>query len=163
MTYRHPIIADRDPFIELRDALCDNESIIDSLRYLILEEGYGRAEIAREFKGGGKLNRLVRGDLSLPVGGASDVLRAIYPAEIRDDGKLHAIAGDTWIALVEWAADGTQSASVVHQYGNATLDQESPHYADQAQLFVDEKWRTALFERADIEAVATRRYRPGRE
>ena len=111
----------------------------------------------------GELNRLVRGDLSLPVSGASDVLRAIYPAEVRDDGKLHATAGDTWIALVEWAADGTQSASVVHQYGNATLDKSSPHYADQAPLFVAEKWRTALFERADIEAVATRRYRPGRE
>ncbi|MCB9609832.1 MAG: hypothetical protein H6716_24790 [Polyangiaceae bacterium] len=60
MNYSHPIIAERDPFIELRDTLCDNESIIDSLRYLILEEGYGRAEIVREFKGGGKLNRLVR-------------------------------------------------------------------------------------------------------
>ncbi|MEO9470476.1 acylase [Parasphingorhabdus sp.] len=111
----------------------------------------------------GEVNRLVRGDLSLPVSGASDTLRAIYPAEIRDDGKLHAIAGDTWIAMVEWDKDGKQSASVIHQFGNATLDKNSPHYADQAKLFVTEKWRTALFEREDIEAVATRRYRPGRE
>ena len=63
MNYSHPIIAERDPFIELRDTLCDNESIIDSLRYLILEEGYGRAEIAREFKGEGKLNPYARGQL----------------------------------------------------------------------------------------------------
>ena len=111
----------------------------------------------------GEINRLVRGDLSLPVSGASDTLRAIYPKEIRDDGELHASAGDTWIAMVEWDQTGQQSASVVHQFGNATLDQTSPHYADQAELFVAEEWRTALFERADIEAAATRRYRPGRE
>ena len=111
----------------------------------------------------GEINRLVRGDLSLPVSGASDTLRAIYPAEIRDDGKLHAIAGDTWIAMVEWDRAGKQSASVIHQYGNATLDKKSPHYADQARLFVAEKWRKALFERSEIEAAATRRYRPGRE
>lgn len=111
----------------------------------------------------GEVNRLVRGDLSLPVSGASDTLRAIYPAEIRDDGKLHATAGDTWIALVEWDKDGKQSASVIHQFGNATLDKSSPHYADQARLFATEKWRTVLFEREEIEAVATRRYRPGRE
>ena len=111
----------------------------------------------------GEVNRLVRGDLSLPVSGASDTLRAIYPAEIRDDGRLHAIAGDTWIAMVEWDRTGNQSASVVHQYGNATLDQASPHYADQAKLFVAEMWRAALFDRPQIEAAATRRYRPGRE
>ena len=110
----------------------------------------------------GEINRLVRGDLSLPVSGASDTLRAIYPKEIRDDGKLHASAGDTWIAMVEWDQTGQQSASVIHQFGNATLDQTSPHYADQAELFAAEEWRTALFDRADIEAAATQRYRPGR-
>mgnify|MGYP001799747455 CR=1 FL=1 len=111
----------------------------------------------------GEINRLVRGDLSLPVSGASDTLRAIYPKEIRDDGKLHAIAGDTWIAMVEWDQAGQQSASVVHQFGSATLDVNSPHYADQAELFAAEQWRKALFERAEIEAVATRRYRPGKK
>jgi acyl-homoserine-lactone acylase len=111
----------------------------------------------------GEINRLVRGDLNLPVSGASDTLRAIYPKEIRHDGKLHAIAGDTWIAIVEWDKTGKQSASVVHQYGNATLDVNSPHYADQAKLFAAERWRSALFERSEIEAIATRIYRPGRE
>ena len=110
----------------------------------------------------GEINRLVRGDLSLPVSGASDTLRAIYPKEIRDDGKLHAIAGDTWIAIVEWDQTGEQSASVVHQFGNATLDANSPHFADQAELFATEQWRTALFEHSEIEAAATRLYRPGK-
>ncbi len=111
----------------------------------------------------GKVNRLVRGDVNIPIGGGSDTLRAIYPAEIRDDGQLHASAGDTWMALVEWDVDGKVSADVIHQFGAATLDETSPHFADQAPLFAAQKWRKALIERADIEAVATRRYRPGRD
>ena len=111
----------------------------------------------------GQVNRLVRGDVNIPIGGGSDTLRAIYPAEIRDDGQLHASAGDTWIALVEWDENGDVSADVIHQFGAATLDEASPHYADQASLFAAQQWRTALIERADVEAVATRRYRPGRK
>ncbi|MEM9938794.1 MAG: acylase [Pseudomonadota bacterium] len=109
----------------------------------------------------GEVNRLVRGEVNLPLDGASDTLRAIYPAEIRDDGYLHASAGDTWIALVEWREDGSQSADIVHQFGNATLDASSPHYADQAPLFAKKDWRKALLTREDIEANASCTYRPG--
>ncbi|MEL6857400.1 MAG: acylase [Pseudomonadota bacterium] len=110
----------------------------------------------------GDVNRLVRGDVSLPVSGGPDILRAIYPAEIGETGILAASAGDTWIALVEWDAEGNQTAEVIHQYGAATLDESSPHYADQAPLFVAEDWRPALLTRDDVEANAARTYRPGR-
>ncbi len=110
----------------------------------------------------GEINRLVRGDVSLPVSGGPDILRAIYPSEIGDDGILKANAGDTWIALVEWDAEGNQRADVIHQYGAATLDASSPHYADQAPLFAAEEWRPALLTREDVEANAARTYRPGR-
>ncbi|MEL7130617.1 MAG: penicillin acylase family protein, partial [Pseudomonadota bacterium] len=109
----------------------------------------------------GEVNRLVRGDLSLPIGGASDTLRAIYPAEIGDRGILVAAAGDTWIGLAEWGEDGEVRADVIHQFGSAVLDAASPHYADQARLFAEEGWREALLDKADIEANASRRYRPG--
>jgi penicillin amidase/acyl-homoserine-lactone acylase len=129
----------------------------DAFRFAVnyLTTHYGR--IDPEW---GEVNRLVRGNINLPIDGAPDVLRAIYPAEIRDDGKLHANAGDTWIALVEWAEDGQMSADVVHQYGSATLDESSPHYSDQAEIFVNREWRRALRTRAEIEAHATRTYRP---
>ncbi|PHR61837.1 MAG: hypothetical protein COA43_01320 [Robiginitomaculum sp.] len=108
----------------------------------------------------GELNRLTRGDLSLAVDGGPDILRAIYPQEIGDDGKLNAVAGDTWIALVEWDENGDVSADVIHQYGAATLTENSPHYADQAPLFVKKQWRKALLGEKDIRAKASRIYRP---
>ena len=123
----------------------------------LLQTNYGR--IDPEW---GEVNRLLRGETDLPVSGGPDILRAIYPADMREDGKLYANAGDTWIALVEWTADGAQSADVIHQYGAATLDESSPHYDDQAPLFANEEWRPALLTRAEVEANATRTYRPGR-
>lgn len=110
----------------------------------------------------GEVNRLVRGTVSLPISGAPDTLRAVYPKEIRGDGELHMSAGDTWIALVEWDAGGNQTASVVSPFGSATLDENSPHYADQATLFAEGKWRRALLSRAEVQADTTRTYRPGR-
>ncbi|WP_241765127.1 acylase [Hyphomonas beringensis] len=111
----------------------------------------------------GEVNRLVRGGVDLPLSGAPDTLRAVYPAGIREDGELHMSAGDSWIALVEWDRDGTQTARVIHNFGSATLDSASPHYADQAPLFAAEGWRTALTDWDAIEANAERIYRPGKD
>ncbi len=122
----------------------------------LLTKNYGR--IDPEW---GEVNRLVRGDLSLPVSGTSGTLRSIHPAAIRDDGRLHATAGDTWIALVEWDGDGGVTAHTVHQYGSATLDAASPHYDDQAALFAGEELRLFPFSREAVLAEATARYRPG--
>jgi len=129
----------------------------DAFRFAVnyLQEHHGR--IDPEW---GEINRFIRGDVNLPIEGAPDVLRAIYPAEIRNDGQLHANAGDTWIALVEWAADGSMRADLVHQFGSAVLDENSPHYDDQAEMFVKGKWRRALRDRDQIKEHATRIYTP---
>lgn len=123
----------------------------------LLNANYGRIDPSW-----GEVNRLVRGDVDVPLSGGPDILRAIYPVAMREDGRLHANAGDTWIALIDWDADGNQTAEVIHQFGAATLDESSPHYADQAPLFAAEEWRSALLTREDIEANAARTYRPGR-
>jgi penicillin amidase/acyl-homoserine-lactone acylase len=111
----------------------------------------------------GEVNRLVRGHVSLPISGGPDTLRAVYPDAMRDDGELHMTAGDTWIALVEWDRQGHQVARVINPYGSASLDKASPHYADQAPLFVAEEWRKAHLTREDVLANATRTYHPGRD
>ena len=88
--------------------------------------------------------------------GRPDALRAIYPAEIRNDGILCANGGDTWIALVEWDSNGNRSADVIHQFGAAILDEGSPHYAHPTKLFVEKKWRKALLDRAEIQKITVR-------
>jgi penicillin amidase/acyl-homoserine-lactone acylase len=108
----------------------------------------------------GDVNRLMHGDVNIAIDGAPDVLRAIYPSEIREDGLLFADAGDTWIALVEWDANGKLSADVIHQFGSATLDTNSPHYADQAEMFAQHRWRKALRDKEEIRQHAERTYRP---
>ncbi|MCH7980632.1 MAG: penicillin acylase family protein [Proteobacteria bacterium] len=123
----------------------------------LLMESYGQLD--PEW---GELNRIVRGDVNLAIGGGPDILRAVYSAGDPVDGKLQAVAGDTLIILAEWPADGSVKASTIHQFGSATLDENSQHYADQVALFVDEKFRPVLLDRADIEADASATYWPGK-
>lgn len=126
----------------------------DDAVYLLMET-HGR--IDPEW---GEVNRLVRGATDLPVNGGPDTLRAVYPKEIRQDGRLHASAGDTWMALVEWDETGAVTADVIHNFGSATLDEASPHYGDQAPLFAAQQWRRAVFDEAELRANAKRIYRP---
>jgi acyl-homoserine lactone acylase PvdQ len=106
------------------------------------------------------VNRLVRGDLELPIDGGPDLLRAVY-GERRDDGTLEGVAGDAYVLVVEWDRFGAFSGRSIHQYGSATLDEESPHYADQAPLFVDREFTPVLLDAEEVLDDAVRTYRPG--
>lgn len=110
----------------------------------------------------GAVNRLIRGDLSLPVDGGPDTLRAIYSVADLSKGPGEAVAGDTYIMLVEWLPDGNQRLRTVHQFGAATLQQSSPHFADQAPLFAQEEFKEPAMALSALLTEATRDYRPGR-
>jgi acyl-homoserine-lactone acylase len=109
----------------------------------------------------GDVSRHVRGKLNLPVGGGPDTLRAIYGLRMKDDGFLTNVAGDGLYYLLSWDADGEQKIRGIHQYGAATLDETSPHYADQAQDYVDEVLHDPLFDAQARAPLIERRYRPG--
>ncbi len=109
----------------------------------------------------GQVNRLRRGGLNLAVDGGPDIYRAIYGAP-QADGTLTGVAGDTLVMFVEWDKAGRLSSRSVHQFGAATLDAQSPHYADQATLFVAMKTKPVRFTRAELEGHVTRDYLPGR-
>ena len=64
--------------------------------------------------------------------------------------------------FVSWDKAGKLSSQSIHQYGSATLDKASPHYADQGKLFVEMKTKPVLFNRADLAGQIERSYRPGR-
>ena len=110
----------------------------------------------------GQINHLHRGALELPLDGGPDTLRAVY-GDLADDGHIHATVGDSFIMLVEWGKDGAVHSESVHQYGAATLDASSPHYADQAPMFAEKHFKPVPFDRAAVTASAAKTYRPGRE
>lgn len=140
---------DEAPHPDRREALA--KAVAD------LTAGHGR--IDPEW---GAVNRLVRGDLSLPLDGGPDTLRAIYSIADLSKGAGEAVAGDTYVMLVEWSAGGVQRIRTIHQFGSATLDPSSPHYADQAPLFAQEEFKEPAMTLDALLKGATRDYRPGR-
>lgn len=112
----------------------------------------------------GEINRLSRGNLDLPLDGAPDVLRAIYGAheDFTQTGILKAFAGDTHIMVADWDLQGQLNLKSIHQYGAATLDDMSPHYADQAPLFARGEYKPMLMSLAALLPHAQRDYSPGK-
>ncbi len=108
----------------------------------------------------GEVNRHVRGEVNVPVGGGPDILRAIYGQGFEENGYHTNIAGDGLYYLVRWDAQGEQSVQGIHQFGSAVLDEDSPHYDDQAAAFAEEALRSPLFEESELEANLARSYSP---
>ena len=108
----------------------------------------------------GEVSRLKRGDKSWALDGGPDTLRAVYVAgDLAADKYRSGRAGDTYVLIADWAPDGTYTLDTIHQYGSATLDASSPHYADQAPLFAEEKFKRPPMEMGELLKEATRDYR----
>ena len=108
----------------------------------------------------GEVNRIIRGKANLAIDGSYDTLRSVW-GEAQPDGRLKAVAGDTYILFVEWDKQGRLSSDSIHQFGSATLDPASPHYADQLPLFVEKKTKPVWFTKAQLDGHIERDYRPG--
>jgi acyl-homoserine lactone acylase PvdQ len=63
--------------------------------------------------------------------------------------------------FVEWDGEGRVRSRSVHQFGAATRRPGSPHFADQAPLFVRQQLKPVWLDEAEIRANAEREYRPG--
>lgn len=109
----------------------------------------------------GQVNRIRRGKVDLPIDGAADTYRSVWGAP-RKDGTLTADAGDTFIMFVDWDRQGVVRSDSVHQFGSATLDKASPHYADQTPLFATMRTKPVLFTEAQLKGHVRADYRPGK-
>ncbi|MGD0189613.1 MAG: acylase [Rhizomicrobium sp.] len=130
---------------------------IDSLRTAIstLKDHFGRLD--PEW---GQVNRIRRGTLDLPIDGGPDTFRAVY-GEPQPDGTLTASGGDTFIMFVTWDRNGMLSSQSIHQFGSATLDARSPHFADQTPLFVKMHTKPVLFTEDELKGHIVEDYSPG--
>jgi len=110
----------------------------------------------------GEVNRIIRGEISVPLDGAPDVLRAIYADRdgVAKDGVMNAFAGDTHIIIADWTPDGSVTIDSIHNYGSATLDETSPHYSDQTELFSNGEYKRIAMNLADVLKEATADYQP---
>ena len=130
---------------------------VDELRAAIrtLKTHFGR--IDPEW---GQLNRLRRGAVNLALDGGPDIFRGVY-GDKQADGTLTAVAGDTFIMFVTWDKAGVLLSESIHQFGSATLDRNSKHYADQSPLFAAMKTKPVLFSQAELAGHVEADYRPG--
>jgi acyl-homoserine-lactone acylase len=108
----------------------------------------------------GALMRVRRGKVDLPMDGASDTLRAATLWDLDPDGRARVKHGDSFVMLIDWDATGRVASRSIQPFGAATTRPQSPHYADQAALFVKHQFKPVHFDRADITAHAARIYRP---
>jgi acyl-homoserine-lactone acylase len=141
---------------EVADAVPDaalHAAYLDAVAWLVAE--HGRVDVPW-----GTLNRLRRGPHDLALDGGPDVLRAIY-GQRTDDGVLEAFVGDAYLAAITFAPDGTVTSRAVHPFGSATLDEGSPHFADQAPDFAAGRLRPVPFTDAELARAAVVTYRAG--
>ncbi len=121
-----------------------------------LEAGFSRIDPAW-----GEIVRLRRGAVDLSLNGGPDTLRAVYPGGDPADGALKAVGGDTYILYADWIGPRDVEIKTIHQFGAATQDETSPHYADQAPVFAAEQWKSPPMTLEALLAEATADYRIG--
>jgi len=120
------------------------------------------AKFARLDPTWGEVNRLRRGGIDLPLSGGPDALRDIEtPRRPQGDGSLTAQAGDSLTLISTWTRDGRWQVDSVVPFGSSNVS-GSPHYADQAQLFADEKLKFVPLTASALMAEASAIERPGK-
>ncbi|MEN8860019.1 acylase [Qipengyuania flava] len=105
----------------------------------------------------GEVLRLRQGDVDLPLDGGSDTLRASTTWDVDEDGRLSVRHGDSFIQWVEWLPGERVSSRSIQPFGAATTRPASPHYTDQAMLFVQHRLKPVHFWRDDVVAHAASR------
>lgn len=119
-----------------------------------LKKGFGRVD--PEW---GEVNRIRRGTLDIPVDGGPDTFRALYGSP-QPDGRLMGVNGDSYFMFIDWDKAGKLTSTSIHQFGSATQDAASPHYADQSPLFAAHKTKPVYFTEAQLKGHVEKDYRP---
>lgn len=148
--------------VPLLQASARGQARPDAVATLRLAANRLLAEYGRLDPTWGEVNRLRRGSLDLPLSGAPDALRSIdVRARLDGDGKSVAEGGDNLVMVSTWLRDGRWQIESVVPYGSSQMV-GSRHFADQAQLYADDRLKTVPLGPADIMAEATQIERPGR-
>ena len=105
----------------------------------------------------GDIQRLVRGDKSLPVSGLIDMIAPTYSVPM-EGGKVRAVSGESYIMLIKYSEDGPEVETIL-PYGNSS-NSSSPHYTDQMKMYTEKKLKIMTLDKDEILSRAVRIYSP---
>ncbi len=160
--------AEQPVYDYLVNHLTDDERL-DALRdaTAAIERDFGRWDTAW-----GEINRFQRltadivqpfddGKTSLPVGfapGQWGALASFDSIRPRTTKRIYGSLGNSFVAAVEFGPTVRAKAIMT---GGESADPSSPHFADQALMYTEGRFRDVLFTPQDVLAHAERRYHPG--
>lgn len=106
----------------------------------------------------GDMQKHVRGDKVLPVGGVAESISALYVVPWKK-GMRQSNLGDSFILFATYNNDGVEKIETINCYG-ASNRPDSPHYNDQMELYVNQKTKVMTLDKAQILKEATQTYHP---
>ena len=107
----------------------------------------------------GELQRHTRGDVNLPIGGAPDVLAAIYSKKVNETDKTYrAFAGESHIELIRFSDKGTEIETINSYGSNANIGDK--HSTSQMEDFTNYKLKKMTLDKAEVLKNAVKIYSP---
>ena len=117
-----------------------------------LKKHFGRINVPL-----GELQRHSRGNINIPMGGAPDVLAAIYSKQL-SNGHLRPVVGESYIQMVRFSDEDVRIESI-NAYGSSNK-KESPHYTDQMEMFTHQQLKAMTLDKEKVMEGAKRVYHP---
>jgi len=108
-----------------------------------------------------EFQRIIRGDIDLPLPGYFDVLAANY-SQPADDGRYKVFVGDAYTQFVAFGPGGVEKLETLQPFGSSSRA-TSPHYTDQMALFTEGRTKSMAMDKAGILARAVQIYHPGQD
>ncbi|MCH2042911.1 MAG: penicillin acylase family protein [Saprospiraceae bacterium] len=106
----------------------------------------------------GDLQKHVRGDKVLPIGGMPEVIAQMYTTKYKK-GRYESLLGDSYVQLVQFDTEGQISIESIHCYG-ASNRPESPHFSDQMEMFLKNELKPMTLDKETIFKEAKEVYSP---
>jgi acyl-homoserine-lactone acylase len=130
------------------------EKSVQLLRYAkdYLQKNFGTTEVTL-----GQYQKLVRGNKNVPLSGIPDVISAMRSV-FYERGMIKGDQGESYIELVKFTKDGP-IIETVNCYG-ASSDPKSPHFADQMEMFANQKTKAMTLSKEQVYREAKRVYHP---
>jgi acyl-homoserine-lactone acylase len=144
-------------FLMIRNARIKEAEAVSALRKAkkFLVKKHGSLDIPL-----GNVQRIIRGEKSLPAHGLKEVPRATdIKLHDKRKGVYKVTGGDGYIQIARFG-NGKPEIRSVNIYG-ASNRPESPHFSDQMEMFNAHEFKAMPLERSEVEKMAERVYHPG--